>query len=157
MSTPSPLARFDVVFSRELMRWFADLPPPERVHVMAAKHSCFVELRQRFPKLPPAEVDMAALLTVFETWSMEAQSFATSRALPPEALARIARCRQSWAKSLGTRHSGAKSWLARNWGKIKDLKKTGTSLRKIERILGEKYHVKISYGTIRNYLLLWEK
>ena len=157
MTTSSLLARFDVAYSRELLRWFAGLPPAERVLLMAEKHRRFVELRQRYPKLPPNEADMLALLEICEAWTKEIKAFASSRALSPEALARIARRRQSWAKSLGGRHSGVKGWLVRNWGKIVDLRKTGASFRVIARVIAEEYHVSISYGTIRNYWILWEE
>lgn len=156
MSRGSPLARFDVAFSRELLRWFADLPMPERLEVMTAKHRRFQDIRRRFPRLPPQEADMAALLEVCEQWSLEAEAFASSRALPPDALARLGRRRQAWARSLSGRHSAVKSWLSRNWGKVVDLKNTGASFRVIARCLEEENHVRISHATLWHYWRQWE-
>ena len=153
----SPLTRFDIAFSRELLLWFANLPPLERTDVMAMKHRRFLEIRKRFPRLSPQEMDLAALLEICEARSSEEKAFASSRALTPEALARIARRRQAWAKSLSVRHSAAKSWLARNWGRVVNLRDSGASFRVIASSLAAGDRVRISHTTINHYWRLWGK
>ncbi len=155
MKRGSPLHRHDPALTRELLTWFASQTAQEILLVIQAKRERFHKITRQFPRLSPAEAEVAALLEVCEEWSADVKHFASSRAMTPEALARMSRRRTARAKNLAVHHSGAKQWLNRNWGKIVELKNTGNSFRVIARCLQEECNVCISHTTIRNYWLQW--
>ena len=156
MKHRSPLRRFDPALTRELLKWLASQTTEEILLIVQEKRDRSHKVSGRFPRLLPAAAELLALLETCEEWSTDTKHFASSRAMPPEALARLSRRRAARARSLAARHTGTKQWLARNWGKIVELKKSGSSFRVIARCLQEECHVHISHATIRNYWIQWE-
>ncbi|MFI3272951.1 MAG: hypothetical protein R3Y11_12785 [Pseudomonadota bacterium] len=81
-------------------------------------------------------------------------AFKSSRTISQKAAQKIGLRRKARAGAYMSHRQKVQSWLAKNIGKINDLRQTGLSWRQISKAVHEEYKINICYSTLQKH---WEK
>lgn len=78
-------------------------------------------------------------------------AFKSSHTISHEAAQKIGLRRKARAGSYMSHRQKVQSWLAKNIGKVSDLRQTGLSWRQISKAIHEEYKINICYSTLQKY------
>ncbi|MCC8195189.1 MAG: hypothetical protein LIP28_11150 [Deltaproteobacteria bacterium] len=117
----------------------------ERLRGLAARHGV-------------TETELAALVLAAERggWSDE-QAYRSSRSVTPEAAIRIAGRRIARAGAYRAHRELVRSWLAKHWGKVMDMRRAGLSWRRVSAMIADEHGISISHSALQQYWRKWNE
>ena len=158
MSTLKTITRNDAFTVREILTWFAKQGEEVQISIMRGKHREFVRLQQAHPKLGKPLLDLAALvLAVAESGWNDEQAYRSSKSLGDAAVKGIKQRRQSRAANYLAHREQVRNWLARNWGKVMDMRRAGLSWRRVATMVADEHGISISHTAIHAYWRRWNE
>lgn len=152
MSTLKVLTGNDSLTVREMLGWFSKQGEDVQTAIMRRKHLEFMSLQQQYVDYGKPLLDLAALVKAVGKcgWSDE-QRYRSSKSLSEAAVRRIKQRRQSRAAHYRAHREQVRAWLAKNWGKVMDMRRAGLSWRRVAAMIYDEHGVGISHTTLHQY------
>jgi len=148
----------DPLIARQILTWFARQAEEVQTNIMRRKHKEFMALLKRFPRLAKPSLELAALVLVARAsgWDDE-QAYRSSRTISEAAAKSITDRRKRSARAYSAHRDQVRLWLAKNWGKVMDIRRAGLSWRRVAAVIRDDHGLSVSHTTLHSYWRRWNE
>ncbi len=135
--------------TRKILQWLAIQDRETLLAVMAFMYTRWVQCKDAMPVEAAAEMVLTALLqSAIRCGYGDEVAYRTSRSISREAAQGITARRKSRAGGYRSHRQKVQIWMAKNFGKIVDLRTTGLSWRRVSMAIYAEHGIKISHNTL---------
>ena len=158
MSVVKILTGHDALAVRQILSWFARQDEGLQVAILKDKNIAHNHLRHLAEKHGVTETELAALVLTAERsgWRDE-QAYRSSKSISPEAARAISKRRQSRAGAYKAHREQVRSWLAKHWGKVMDMRRAGLSWRRVSVMIADEHGISISHSSLHAFWRKWNE
>ncbi len=134
---------------RKILQWLAIQDEATLLMVMASTYTMWTQTKNAMPDEAAAKVALTALLqSAIRCGYGDEAAYRTSRSISREAAQRITARRKARAEGYRSHRQKVQIWMAKNFGKIVDLRTTGLSWRRVSMAIYVEHGIKISHNTL---------
>lgn len=158
MSVVKIVTGHDALTVRQILSWFARQGEDLQVAILKDKRIAHERLLHLAEKHGVTETELAALVVAAERsgWSDE-QAYRSSKSVTPEAAQRISGRRVARAGAYRAHRERVRSWLAKHWGKVMDMRRAGLSWRRVSTMIADEHGIDISHSALHQYWRKWDE
>ena len=158
MSALKIITGTDALTARRILSWFSRQAEEVQVKIMRRKHHEFMRLRNQQIKFSAPVLDLAALVLASQRsgWSDE-QAYRSSKSINETSARGITQRRQANAKAYQSHRDQVRAWLAKHWGKVMDIRRSGLSWRRVADMLADEHGISVSHTTLHSYWRSWNE
>jgi hypothetical protein len=158
MSAVSIVTGNDALTARRILSWFAKQAEEVQVQIMRRKYGEFMRQKNIHPKISKPALDLASLVLAAHDsgWSDE-HAYRSSKGLSEDSAKRISERRRAGAKAYLPHREQVRSWLAKHWGKVMDMRRAGLSWRRTAAMIADEHGIRISHTTLHAYWRHWHE
>ena len=152
MSAVAIVTGFDALTARQIFSWFARQAEEVQIQIMRRKHGEFMRLQKQHTKINKPALDLASLILACRDsgWSDE-QAYRSSKSISEVSAKRISERRRAAAQAYQPHREQVRSWLAKHWGKVMDIRRAGLSWRRVAAVLAADHGITVSHTTLHSY------
>ena len=158
MSVVKIVTGHDALVARQILAWFARQEEGVQVGVLQRKRIEHERIYRRYLQHGVISTELAALVLAAEHsgWSDE-QASRSSRSIGQEEAQSISRRRQARAGAYQAHREQVRSWLAKHWGKVMDMRRGGLSWRRVSRMIADEHGISISHTALHKFWREWNE
>ena len=158
MSAVKIITGHDALTARRILSWFSRQAEEVQVEIIRRKHHEFMRLRSQQMKFSAPVLDLVALVLASQRsgWSDE-QAYRSSKSIDEASARGITERRQASAKAYQSHREQVRAWLAKHWGKVMDIRRSGLSWRRVADMLADKHGISVSHTTLYTYWRRWNE
>ena len=111
-----------------------------------------MRLQKQHTKINKPALDLASLILACRDsgWSDE-QAYRSSKSISEVSAKRISERRRAAAQAYQPHREQVRSWLAKHWGKVMDIRRAGLSWRRVAAVLAADHGITVSHTTLHSY------
>ena len=158
MSAVKIITGNDALTARRILHWFAGQAEDVQIRVMRRKHHEFMRLQKQYTQFGKPALDLAALVFASQNsgWADE-QAYHSSKSVCEASAKQISERRRARAKAYQPHRDQVRTWLAKHWGKVMDIRRAGLSWRRTARAIADEHGISISHTTLHSYWRRWNE
>ncbi|MFI3271503.1 MAG: hypothetical protein R3Y11_05280 [Pseudomonadota bacterium] len=135
--------------TRKIFQWLAIQDRETLLVVMASTYTRWTQCKDVMPNETAAKMMRTALLqSAIHCGYGDEAAYRTSRSISREAAQGITARRKARAEGYRSHRQKVQIWMAKNFGKIVDLRTTGLSWRRVSMAIYVEHGIKISHNTL---------
>lgn len=158
MSVVKIITGHDALAARQILTWFARQEEILQVEILRDKRIEHKRIKHLIAQHGVTATELAALVLATERsgWRDE-QAYQSSKSVSRDAARLITQRRQARAGAYQAHREQVRTWLAKHWGKVMDMRRAGLSWRLVSIMIADEHGISISHSALHQFWRRWNE